>query len=177
MLRCAHQAAGVAGRRHCQLCGDGAPILIQRGGAEAADEALVRKGGVFLYYREHKLDHTTVYPGIPRALAAIRSSQTRAAQAGSAYETAGESFAAIVDALGWGSFFSQVYGGNSFITKKPDPEGRAQVVEESGVMPDRLRSWGTHTSTCARAQCRVVDHRRPIWICYANAGEEARILS
>src|SRR5256886_13063570 len=42
--------------------GDGAPILIQRAlGPESADEALVRKGLEFflLYYREHKLDHTT----------------------------------------------------------------------------------------------------------------------
>jgi len=57
--------------------GDGAPILIQRAlGAEAADEALVRKGLEFFlsYYREHKLDHTTVYGGIPEALAAIRAS-------------------------------------------------------------------------------------------------------
>src|SRR5882762_2473614 len=53
--------------------GDGAPILIQRAlGAEAADEALIRKGLEFFlsYYR----DHTTLYPGIQDALAAIRGS-------------------------------------------------------------------------------------------------------
>src|ERR1700746_152786 len=57
--------------------GDGAPILIQRAlGGEEVDEALVRKGLEFFlaYYREHKLDHTIVYPGIQGALAAIRSS-------------------------------------------------------------------------------------------------------
>src|ERR1700681_360375 len=57
--------------------GDGAPILIQRAlGAEAADEALVRRGLEFFlaYYREHKLDHTTVYPGIAQALAEIQRS-------------------------------------------------------------------------------------------------------
>src|ERR1700688_1686410 len=57
--------------------GDGAPILIQRAlGAEAADEALVRKGLEFFlsYYREHKLDHTTIYPGVAQALAAIQRS-------------------------------------------------------------------------------------------------------
>src|ERR1700740_3865451 len=57
--------------------GDGAPILIQRAlGGEEVDEALVRKGLEFFlsYYREHKLDHTTVYPGIQEALAAIQSS-------------------------------------------------------------------------------------------------------
>ncbi len=57
--------------------GDGAPILIQRAlGGEKVDEALIRKGLEFFlsYYREHKLDHTTVYPGIAEALAAVQSS-------------------------------------------------------------------------------------------------------
>ena len=60
--------------------GDGAPILIQRAlGAEAADEALVRRGLEFFlsYYREHKLDHTTVYPGIAQALSAIQGRSNR----------------------------------------------------------------------------------------------------
>src|SRR5580700_5717367 len=55
--------------------GDGAPILIQRAlGGETVDEALVRKGLEFFlsYYREHKLDHTTVYAGIREALGAIQ---------------------------------------------------------------------------------------------------------
>jgi phosphoglycolate phosphatase len=57
--------------------GDGAPILIQRAlGGEAVDESLIRKGLEFFlsYYREHKLDHTTVYPGVPDALTAIQNS-------------------------------------------------------------------------------------------------------
>src|SRR5271156_4701565 len=57
--------------------GDGAPILIQRAlGGEATDEALIRKGLEFFlsYYREHKLDHTTVYAGIPETPAAIQNS-------------------------------------------------------------------------------------------------------
>ena len=40
---------------------------------------------------------------------------------------------AIVDALGLGQFFSQIYGGNSFATKKPDPEGARKLLEEYGV--------------------------------------------
>src|ERR1700756_5975757 len=57
--------------------GDGAPLLIQRAlGGEQVDEAIVRKGLEFFlsYYKEHKLDHTTVYPGVREALAAIQSS-------------------------------------------------------------------------------------------------------
>src|ERR1700723_2121360 len=55
--------------------GDGAPLLIQRAlGGEVVDEALVRKGLEFFlkYYREHKLDHTTVYPGVAESLKIIQ---------------------------------------------------------------------------------------------------------
>src|ERR1700692_2924258 len=57
--------------------GDGAPILIQRAlGEETVDEATVRRGLQFFlsYYREHKLDHTTVYDGIQESLSAIQNS-------------------------------------------------------------------------------------------------------
>src|SRR6059058_1155913 len=56
--------------------GDGAPILIQRAlGGESVDESIVRKGLEFFlsYYREHKLDHTTVYGGIREALSSIQN--------------------------------------------------------------------------------------------------------
>src|SRR5208283_4995770 len=45
--------------------GDGAPALIQRALGNAPDEALIRQGLDFFlaYYRQHKLDHTTVYEG------------------------------------------------------------------------------------------------------------------
>jgi phosphoglycolate phosphatase len=130
--------------------GDGAPILIQRAlGSEAAHEALVRKGLEYFlsYYREHKLDHTTVYTGIAQALAAIQ---------GSSNGTPGQAprqlavltnkpvnpSRAIVDALGLGHFFSQVYGGNSFATKKPDPEGARKLLEETGVKPEQAAIVG-----------------------------------
>jgi phosphoglycolate phosphatase len=126
--------------------GDGAPILIQRAlGGEAVEEELIRKGLDFFlsYYREHKLDHTTVYPGIPEALAAIQSSAN-----GTPRQLAVLSnkpvipSRAIVDALGLGQFFSQVYGGNSFTTKKPDPEGARKLLEEGGVRPEQAAIVG-----------------------------------
>jgi len=40
---------------------------------------------------------------------------------------------AIVEALGLGPFFTQVYGGNSFASKKPDPEGARKLLQENGV--------------------------------------------
>ncbi len=70
--------------------GDGAPVLIQRAlGGEAVDEAVIRQGLEFFlsYYREHKLDHTTVYTGIAEALGGDPAGRKRLpAKAGGADE-------------------------------------------------------------------------------------------
>ena len=58
-------------------------MLIQRAlGGEMIDEAVIRKGLEFFlsYYREHKLDHTTVYDGIADALTAIENAGNGAAR-------------------------------------------------------------------------------------------------
>jgi phosphoglycolate phosphatase len=126
--------------------GDGAPILIQRAlGGEAVDEAIVRQGLQFFlsYYREHKLDHTTVYHGIKEALAAIqRGSNGRARTMAVLSNKPVVPSRAIVEALGLGSFFTQVYGGNSFDTKKPDPEGARKLLQENGLRPEEAAIVG-----------------------------------
>lgn len=126
--------------------GDGAPILIQRAlGGAAADEALVRKGLEFFlsYYREHKLDHTKVYPGIAEALAKIQQSangqpRTMAVLSNKPVNPS----RAIVKELGLGQFFVHVYGGNSFPSKKPDPEGARKLLAESGAGPEQATMVG-----------------------------------
>src|SRR5579864_150360 len=126
--------------------GDGAPILIQRAlQGESIDQALVRKGLEFFlaYYRDHKLDHTTVYPGITDALAAIQNSGNGVPRKLAVLTNKPVNPSrAIVDALGLGKFFSQVYGGNSFATKKPEPEGAKRLLEESGVRPEQAAIVG-----------------------------------
>jgi len=130
--------------------GDGAPILIQRAlGGEVVDEALVRKGLEFFlaYYREHKLDHTTVYAGIEHALAAIQHSSNGGSPAVARKMAVLSNkpvipSRAIVEALGLGPFFTHVYGGNSFTTKKPDPEGARKLLEETGVLPEHAAIIG-----------------------------------
>lgn len=120
--------------------GDGAPILIQRAlGGESVDEALVRTGLEFFlsYYREHKLDHTTVYPGIAEALAALQRSSNGALRKMAVLSNKPVNPSrAIVEALGLAPFFVQVYGGNSFASKKPDPEGVRQLLEENQARPE-----------------------------------------
>jgi phosphoglycolate phosphatase len=133
--------------------GDGAPVLIQRAlGGEVVDEAVVRRGLEFFltYYREHKLDHTTVYAGVRESLQAIQASNggPHPSVSGISRKLAvlsnkpvGPS-RAIVDALGLGPYFAQIYGGNSFASKKPDPEGARKLLEENGVRADETAIIG-----------------------------------
>ena len=120
--------------------GDGAPILIQRAlGGEAVDDATIREGLQFFlsYYRDHKLDHTTVYAGVKEALASVQRSSNGMPRkmAVLSNKPVGPS-RKIVEALGLGPFFLQIYGGNSFATKKPDPEGAYKLLDETGVRPE-----------------------------------------
>jgi phosphoglycolate phosphatase len=119
--------------------GDGAPMLIRRTlGADADDEALVRRGleHFLSYYREHKLDHTRVYDGVRQALVAIRDSANgQPRQMAVLSNKPVVPSRTIVEELGLGEFFVKVYGGNSFSTKKPDPEGAQTILRETGTKP------------------------------------------
>jgi phosphoglycolate phosphatase len=126
--------------------GDGAPILIQRAlGGETVDEAIVGQGLQFFlsYYREHKLDHTTVYDGVKDALGSVlRGSNGRSRTMAVLTNKPVVPSRAIVEALGLGPFFTQIYGGNSFDTKKPDPEGARKLLQENGVRPEEAAIVG-----------------------------------
>jgi len=119
--------------------GDGAPALIGRAlGSEANDEKLVRSGLEYFltYYREHKLDHTHLYEGITEALAVVGNSRNgRPRQMAVLTNKPVHPSRAIVEALGLGKFFGRVYGGNSFPTKKPDPEGAHTILREMKARP------------------------------------------
>jgi len=129
--------------------GDGAPVLVRRvlGDADMANEAMLREAlDYFLgYYRVHKLDHTTVYEGIPEVLASLAAGTCRAdtpvrqclqrLMAVLSNKPVNPS-RDIVQALGLGDFFVRVYGGNSFTTKKPDPLGVRTLLQETGVAAD-----------------------------------------
>lgn len=124
--------------------GDGAPTLVRRALGDPQDEAFFAEAlNYFLaWYREHKLDNTHVYAGIEEALRALQF--TRSANGGGAVERAMAVLSnkpvnpsrQIVQALGLAGFFFQVYGGNSFPTKKPDPLGARTLMQEAGVGPE-----------------------------------------
>lgn len=118
--------------------GDGAPMLVRRALGDPDDQELVQSAIDYFmaYYREHKLDHTHVYSGVMEALQTLRGGEngSKRQMAVLSNKPVGPS-RAIVEALGMKNFFFEVYGGNSFSTKKPDPLGARQLMNEAGCSP------------------------------------------
>jgi len=154
----------LAGDVIASYVGDGAPTLVRRALGDTDDEVLLREAMEFFlaYYRQHKLDHTKVYEGIPEVLARLASSSNGVESTavpsdgvpsdglppdGVPPNGVQRQMAVlsnkpvnpsrdIVRALGLGNFFVCVYGGNSFTTKKPDPLGVRTIMQETGVAAD-----------------------------------------
>ncbi len=125
--------------------GNGAAMLVRRSLAvengvapdEVHDEELATAYNFFLaHYREHKLDFTYAYEGVLESLAALRrmpdgSERRLAVLTNKPVRPA----RAICDGLGMGQYFFEVYGGDSFALKKPDPLGLRTLMQKAGVTP------------------------------------------
>jgi phosphoglycolate phosphatase len=112
--------------------GNGAPALIRRAmGGQATEPEIQEALEFFLeYYREHYLDFTTLYPGVREALDRLRAAGKRMAVLTNKPVRISR---AILEGLEVGGHFFQVYGGNSFDLKKPDPIGVRTLMLEAGV--------------------------------------------
>jgi phosphoglycolate phosphatase len=117
--------------------GDGAPMLVRRALGDPDEEPFVQEALAYFlaYYKEHKLDSTYIYKGIPEALRALRRGNGGERKMAVLSNKPVNPSRAIVEALGLGEFFVQVYGGNSFHTKKPDPLGTQTLLAEAGAHP------------------------------------------
>jgi phosphoglycolate phosphatase len=116
--------------------GNGAPVLMRRAlGPDASDAEVQRALEFFLaYYRDHMLDNTYLYPGVREALDGLLEGGTKMAVLTNKPVRFSR---AIIDGLGLGGHFFQVYGGNSFEQKKPDPVGIVALLAESGAARER----------------------------------------
>lgn len=112
--------------------GNGAPALIRRAlPAEASEPEIERGLEYFLaYYREHKLDNTTLYPGVRDALDRFYEHGVKMAVLTNKPVNVST---AILEGLGVGKHFLRIYGGNSFAFKKPNPIGVETLLAETGV--------------------------------------------
>ena len=118
--------------------GDGAARLVSRSLGEPLDPAFLDSALLYFldYYREHKLDHTYVYPGVFTSLDSLRLFEGTVARSMAVLtnKPIGPS-QAICDALGLSPYFFRIYGANSFPTKKPEPQGLLALMDEAGVSP------------------------------------------
>ncbi|MGA2202834.1 MAG: HAD-IA family hydrolase [Terriglobales bacterium] len=155
--------------------GDGAPTLVRRalGDADADNEALLQEALEYFlaYYRLHKLDHTTVYEGIPETLAALANSpnglQRQMAVLSNKPVNPSRD---IVRALGLGDFFVRIYGGNSFPTKKPDPLGVQTLLQEIGIAADEALIVGDSSIDV------LTGRNAGLWTCGVTYGFAPRTL-
>lgn len=112
--------------------GHGAPQLVSRAlGDSATEQERERALKFFLaYYEDHKMDSTCAYPGVPEAL-----EQLAAFPMAILTNKPVRISVRILEELSLAKYFSAVYGGNSFETKKPDPLGAQTILREFGAAP------------------------------------------
>lgn len=133
--------------------GDGAAMLIRRAltipgelpvGTEL-DEVLFEQAFAYFltYYRAHKLDYTKVYPGVMESLEALKvlPDGGKRPMAVLTNKPVGPA-RAICDGLGLSPYFFSIYGGDSFPTKKPDPQGLLTLMTAAHSAPERTLMIG-----------------------------------
>ena len=118
--------------------GQGAEALIGRAVGDGVTREEMERGLRFFirYYAQHKLDHTTLYPGVREGLERLANGHAGQQRVMAVltnkpvYPSQG-----IIDGLGLAHLFRFVYGGNSFESKKPDPVGVHALLRDTGIEP------------------------------------------
>jgi phosphoglycolate phosphatase len=134
--------------------GDGAPMLVRRALGDPEDQVFLREALEFflLYYREHKLDHTYAYLGIPDALQQLTNGEANGRKLAVLTNKPVRPARDILAGLGLAGHFIQIYGGNSFETKKPDPFGALSLMREAGVTAEQTVMIGDSAVDILTAQ-------------------------
>lgn len=118
--------------------GRGAEALIARAVGDGVTSDEMKRGLRYFinYYWQHKLDNTTLYPGVRESLERLTNGHAGSRRIMAVltnkpvYPSQG-----IIEGLGLGHLFRYVYGGNSFSQKKPDPVGIHALLRDTGAAP------------------------------------------
>jgi len=111
--------------------GNGVRKLLERALAGSARELVDRAHEIYLpIYRRRLLDHTRPYPGVVPALEEldVRGRTLTVLTNKPRHESL-----MILEGLGLRQHFAQVYGGDSFEHKKPNPTGARRLLDEAGA--------------------------------------------
>jgi phosphoglycolate phosphatase len=141
--------------------GHGAPMLVRRALGVGVTDREVDEGLAFFlsYYRAHMLDNTVTYPGVREGLAMLKGHPMAVLTNKPVRFSQG-----ILDGLGIAHCFRYVYGGNSFRTKKPDPEGVHVLLRDLAVGPREAMMVGDSDVDVRAAR------NAGTWICGVSYG-------
>ena len=137
--------------------GDGVQKLIKRA---LGQDHMVKFGDGFTifmdHYGQHCTDNTVLYPGVAETLPELADKYSLAVLTNKSLKFSLK----ILAALGVQSYFKEVLGGDSFSTKKPDPEGIYFLAEKWGLNPEtEIIMVGDHATDIEvgqRAGCKTV---------------------
>jgi len=118
--------------------GDGAPMLVRRALGDPKDEHYLQSAlhSFMSHYRAHKLDNTFAYPGVAEMLERVTQSAGDRIKMAVLTNKPVNPSRGILEGLGLSKYFVQIYGGNSFETKKPDPLGALALLKETNTLPE-----------------------------------------
>lgn len=125
--------------------GDGAAMLVRRALGDPDDKDLVERSlRYFLdYYREHKLDNTYAYPGVLESLQTLAgSASAKKRQLAVLTNKPVGPAKAICEALEMSPYLFQIYGGDSFPVKKPDPHALLELMKQANATPEETLMIG-----------------------------------
>lgn len=147
--------------------GQGVMVLVRRAlGAEATDEKVEKGMALFLdYYRQHMLDHTTLYPGVRGALEEL-GDRTLAVLTNKPVRFSRE----MLERLGVAPLFTAIYGGNSFAQRKPDPVGVKKLMADTEARERQTLMVGDSDTDV------LTGRNAGVWTCGVAYGFGARTL-
>jgi phosphoglycolate phosphatase len=121
------------------MLGEGARALIRRGFAASGRDLALPKlealfGDFLAHYNAHIADHTQLYPGVERALAAFARAGWRQAVCTNKVEGSAR---LLIEKLGVADRFAFICGQDTFGVGKPDPKPLLGTIAASGGVPAR----------------------------------------
>jgi phosphoglycolate phosphatase len=116
------------------MLGEGARALIRRGFAASGRDLALPKlealfGDFLAHYNAHIADHTQLYPGVERALAAFARAGWRQAVCTNKVEGSAR---LLIEKLGVAGRFAFICGQDTFGAGKPDPKPLLGTIAASG---------------------------------------------
>ena len=172
-INATRQECGLDALPHEQIfgfIGDGARVLIQRSLSPGASEKEIDEALWFFirYYSAHSLDNTAPYPGVREGLERLSGDGRALTVLTNKPERISRS---ILAGMELERHFRVIYGGNTFETKKPDPEGLNATMEECGTSPEATLVIGDSPIDVRTAR------NAGAWVCGVTYGIASQALS